>query len=575
MKKLLFFFSLLIINCQLSIASVRYVSHSGSNTPPYLTWETAADSIMSAINISSFGDTIYVANGVYEEVVDMIDNLTLIGAGSDSCIIDTRGVPFFAGFYSVEVLDSCIFSGFNVFTYDIQHGTSILITGGKNSVVQYCKSQQAYEGITINGPFQNKPFIFNNIVKNTSEGITNYFAQSIIKNNIIYSEGSSYASGTNTSALFVDNTIICLSCYETYDGLNGRVYNNLFFGNGSYGLFASGDTIINNVIYGNDGEWGEAIFGANLYIVNNHIENTQKGIRYDPVGGSIPVVRFNSLWNNEINFKNFTPDTTNFVANPMFYDALSQDFHLQLFSPLIDAGDPAILDVDESRSDIGIYGGPFGERYAYNDLAPAIPVNFTAALDTDYIILRWDKNTEADFQHYNLYRDTVEGFTIDSTNLVTSLTDTFYLNIIPVGVSDYFFKLTAVDRQGNESGPSIERHVIITAINNDKPAIFSAYRLYQNYPNPFNPSTRIAYQLKERAYVKLYVYDIKGELIKILVNQYQEGGYYEVGFTPETHSETGEGKSRLASGIYIYQIMVSDEQNIPVFTDINKMIYLK
>ena len=232
-------------------------------------------------------------------------------------------------------------------------------------------------------------------------------------------------------------------------------------------------------------------------------------------------------------------------------------------------------DADGSRSDIGIYGGPLGERYAYYDFAPAIPVNFTAVLDTDYIILKWDKNTEADFRHYNLYRDTVEGFTIDSTNLVTSLTDTFYLNIIPEGVSDYFFKLTAVDRQGNESGPSIERHVIITAINNDKPAIFSAYRLYQNYPNPFNPSTRIAYQLKERAYVKLYVYDIKGELIKILVNQYQEGGYYEVGFTPETHSETGEGKSRLASGIYIYQIMVSDEQNIPVFTDINKMIYLK
>ncbi len=46
-------------------------------------------------------------------------------------------------------------------------------------------------------------------------------------------------------------------------------------------------------------------------------------------------------------------------------------------------------------------------------------------------------------------------------------------------------------------------------------------------------------------------------------------------FTPETHSATGSGKSRLASGIYVYQIMVSNEQNIPVFTDINKMIYLK
>ena len=294
----------------------------------------------------------------------------------------------------------------------------------------------------------------------------------------------------------------------------------------------------------NNGDWGDAIFGADLFIDNNHIENAQKGIRYDTGGGTEPVVRYNSLWNNEINFKNFTPDTTNIIVNPMFNDALNQDFHLQMFSPLIDAGDPAILDVDGSRSDIGIYGGPFGERYAYNDLAPAIPFNFTAALDTNYIILSWNKNTEADFSHYNLYRDTVQGFTIDSTNLAASVTDTFYLNIIPAGISDYYFKLTAVDDQGNESGPSIERHIVLTGIDRDNSQGFSDYRLYQNFPNPFNPTTKISYQLKERGYVKLYVYDIKGELIKTLVNQYQEGGYYEVEFTPETHRETGYGKSK-------------------------------
>jgi hypothetical protein len=56
------------------------------------------------------------------------------------------------------------------------------------------------------------------------------------------------------------------------------------------------------------------------------------------------------------------------------------------------------------------------------------------------------------------------------------------------------------------------------------------YILYQNYPNPFNPSTTISYKLMERGYVKLYVYDVKGELIEVLVNQYQEAGYYEVEF---------------------------------------------
>jgi hypothetical protein len=112
-KTFLFLITFSILTSQLLNATIRYVSHSGSNTPPYISWETAADSIMSAINISVFGDTIYVANGVYEEIVDMIPGLTLIGAGMDSCVIDTRNLVF-SGFNSVIVKDSCIFRDFQV-----------------------------------------------------------------------------------------------------------------------------------------------------------------------------------------------------------------------------------------------------------------------------------------------------------------------------------------------------------------------------------------------------------------------------------------------------------------------------
>ena len=578
MKKLILFFSLLIVNYSLTVAEIRYVSHSGNNTPPYLSWETAADSIMSAINISSFGDTIYVASGVYEEVVDMIDGLTLIGAGSDSCIIDTRNVQNYPG-YSIEVADSCLLSSFNVYSFNSSTGIGIYVGGGnRNSTVNHCKVQAAKTGIEVWTGSQNKPFIQDNIIQNVTNGITVLLSGPIVEGNIIYPIARGLNSQLNSFPVYLNNTIICSQCVNGFDAglsLHSTLRNNLFFGSGNYAMFAYVDSIFNNGIYGINDGWNDAIYGADLYIENNHIQNAQNGIRYDPGGGNEPVVRYNSLWNNEINFKNFTPDTTNIIANPMFNDAFTQDFHLQMFSPLIDAGDPAILDVDGSRSDIGIYGGPFGERYVYNDLAPAIPINFTATLDTNYIILSWNKNTEADFSHYNLYRDTVQGFTIDSTNLAASVTDSFYLNIIPAGVSDYFFKLTAVDSQGNESSPSIERHIVLTSIDGDNSQEFSDFRLYQNFPNPFNPTTRISYQLKERGYVKLYVYDVKGELIKTLVNQYQKGGYYEVEFTPETHSATGSGKSRLASGIYIYQIMVRSENNIPVFSDINKMIYLK
>ena len=250
------------------------------------------------------------------------------------------------------------------------------------------------------------------------------------------------------------------------------------------------------------------------------------------------------------------------------------DFHLQKYSPLIDAGDPNILDKDSTRSDIGLYGGPYGESYLYQDLSPKPPRGLTADVADSTITLTWNRNTEADFSHYNLYRDTTSNFTIDSTKLVGSITDTFYLHPVPIGVNRLYFKLTGIDNQGNESNPSEEVAVILVSVKNEwKPV--NNYILYQNYPNPFNPTTTIGYKLKERGYVKLYVYDVKGELVEVLVNQYQEAGYYEVEFNGDGKTELIKVKNPFVSGVYLCQIIVQSEKGIPVFSDIKKMILLK
>ena len=101
------------------------------------------------------------------------------------------------------------------------------------------------------------------------------------------------------------------------------------------------------------------------------------------------------------------------------------------------------------------------------------------------------------------------------------------------------------------------------------------YFLYQNYPNPFNPSTKIGYKLKERGYVKVMVYDIKGELIKCLVNKEQNAGYYEVEFSVSSILHLESSINGLASGIYLYRIEVIGEGRIPVFSDMKKMILIK
>ena len=86
------------------------------------------------------------------------------------------------------------------------------------------------------------------------------------------------------------------------------------------------------------------------------------------------------------------------VADPMFVKdtipnaGLYFDYHLQAYSPAIDAGDPKILDVDGSRSDIGLFGGPGGESYIYLDLPPKTPRNFIDSLDSanKILFLSWD-----------------------------------------------------------------------------------------------------------------------------------------------------------------------------------------
>jgi hypothetical protein len=87
----------------------------------------------------------------------------------------------------------------------------------------------------------------------------------------------------------------------------------------------------------------------------------------------------------------------------------------------------------------------------------------------------------------------------------------------------------------------------------------STYNLYQNYPNPFNPSTKISYQLPFGSNVSLKVYDILGNEIATLVDEYKPAGMYNVQFT----------MNNLPSGVYFYQLKVGE------FIQTKKMVLLR
>ena len=99
----------------------------------------------------------------------------------------------------------------------------------------------------------------------------------------------------------------------------------------------------------------------------------------------------------------------------------------------------------------------------------------------------------------------------------------------------------------------------VLSVGDSKPTLPSDFRLEQNYPNPFNPSTRIRFEVPKESFVKLAVYNLLGQEIKILVQEVKSAGVYETDFDA----------SGLPSGTYLYRFQSGN------FVQVKKMILLR
>lgn len=98
-----------------------------------------------------------------------------------------------------------------------------------------------------------------------------------------------------------------------------------------------------------------------------------------------------------------------------------------------------------------------------------------------------------------------------------------------------------------------------TGIQNDLRNSHIRSAIKQNYPNPFNPKTNIHYQISELSFVTIKVFDLLGNEVATLVNEYKPAGEYEVEF---------KGNA-LPSGVYFYQLKAGS------FFETKKMILMK
>jgi hypothetical protein len=128
--------------------------------------------------------------------------------------------------------------------------------------------------------------------------------------------------------------------------------------------------------------------------------------------------------------------------------------------------------------------------------------------------------------------------------------------------SGYYYKLSAIDIHGNESGFAPLGPSDVTGV--ETPAAPKATYLAQNFPNPLNPTTRIAFGLEKPANISLRVYDAAGRLVRTIA----EGNRSAANYVEYWDGKDASGRA-VASGVYFYRLDAGS------FTQTRKMILLR
>lgn len=208
-------------------------------------------------------------------------------------------------------------------------------------------------------------------------------------------------------------------------------------------------------------------------------------------------------------------------------------------------------------------------KYRQYDAAPLAPQNpqLSANPGNNKIRISWTKNNEPDISLYEVWRKVAElGGVWQNIGTTTNnyFVDNEYLYAPAAGDFTITYKVRAKDIGNKYSDFSVGVTTRGEYIGKDVTEVNTReFRLNDNYPNPFNPSTKISWQSPVSGWQTLKIYDVLGNEVVTLVDDYREAGNYEVEF------QSAVGNRQLASGIYFYKLTAGS------FTEVKKMILSK
>lgn len=295
----------------------------------------------------------------------------------------------------------------------------------------------------------------------------------------------------------------------------------------------------------------------------NNVVGTQTQVR----SGSLVIPANSYTFGNSPN--NFGPEIT--FNTPWFYAGghLLIEFRHTGFSGTsrnLDALTATIpptpgYGTDFSACWTGNYAGTSGSqgnfcivRITAEDPIPVELTSFSALVTGSNVMLQWITASEINNYGFEVERKNSEsgyetlGFVSGAGS--TTETQTYSFNDSRVTNGSYTYRLKQKDYDGTYSY-SYEIEVDVNV-----PIEFA---LEQNYPNPFNPTTNFNFSIAEAGMVKLSVYNLLGQEVKSVVNEYKEAGSYSVTFDAAS----------LTSGTYFYKLETAQ------FSQTKKMILAK
>jgi len=505
--------------------------------------------IQGAINAGTTlsGDTIAIANGIYNESVSVNKSVTLLGASSSVTITPTSGIGITVSANNVLLQSLRV-------TRSLTIGISASGDTNLTLINVSCDSNRTHglsigsgcSNVTVNGG----SFEYNGSSRGEGDGagINVYASGSAISN--IFIKGTLTASNNTTAGIWLDANSSTDHINTVTIGASGSI---TLTNNGGAGVIVLGNvdtaTITGNFTKGGALAAGIVIVGLDFNGTSSPINTIVKKCRFNTgYADTVPAISLSTggypySFVNYISIKPVTADSDTFVGASTFaaIENLIYDYP------------------DDTTDHLGLV-----TVTNYNPPLPVELTSFTASTQGRQIELHWATATEVNNYGFEIERRPLpspplpgEGEGWQEVAFVqgkgtTNAPQLYTYSDAVQSAGKFQYRLEQIDRDGNfEYGPTVE--VSVTLRPDD-------YALSQNFPNPFNPTTKIQFALATTQFAEMKVFNSLGEEVKTLFSGVGEAGVVnEVQF---------DGKE-FASGVYFYSLTANGRH------EIKKMVLLK